>query len=72
MTQNPQHPLLGIIDGGSMSADDAAWAAIADAAAAAIKFPGLSSESASELADLREAALRCARLPAARSQAGSA
>ena len=58
-----QGPILNVIPGDGMSADDAAWTAVAEAADAALRFPGLSSASALELTELHRAALRCARQP---------
>lgn len=64
MTGNPQHPLLGVIQGGSMSADDAAWATVADAAEQALTLPGLTEETTTELERVWRASCRCAgRLP---------
>lgn len=52
---------LTVLPGDGMSADDAAWLTVAEAAEQARRTPGLSSASASELAELHRAALRCAR-----------
>ena len=56
-----QRPCLGVVEGGGMSADDAAWAMVADAAGNALMLPGLSRASAAELECLLTAALRCAQ-----------
>ena len=53
-------PLLQVLDGEGMSADDAAWLSVADGARHALTLPGLSSASTSELEALLAAALRCA------------
>lgn len=58
--------MLTVHEGAGMSADDAAWAMVADAAERALTLPGLSSDAASELRRLRAASLRCARLPSRR------
>ncbi len=52
---------LRLLTGDGMTADDAAWKTVADAALTAQKTPGLSEASAVELAALERAALRCAR-----------
>lgn len=39
-----QHPIMVVLKGDAMSADDAAWALIADAAAIALKLPGLTPD----------------------------
>ncbi len=49
MTQHVQPPLLAVLDGQGMSADDAAWASIADAAERALMLPGLSASCAAKL-----------------------
>lgn len=67
-----QPPLLAVVDGDGMGADEAAWAMIADAAELALRLPGLSAEGACELERLLDAALRCARLrPQRRPQASA-
>lgn len=63
-----QHPLMTVLEGGGMTADEAAWAGIADAAAGGLTLPGLSDEASVELARLESAALRCAGLPPRQSQ----
>ena len=57
-----QHPILNVLDGESMSADDAAWASIADAAEAALTLPGLSPACALELERAWAACRRAAGL----------
>lgn len=59
-------PALTLLRGESMSADDAAWAAIADAADQALMLPGLSPEGALRMKRLRSSSLRAARLPEVR------
>ena len=63
-----QHPLVTVIEGGGMDADEAAWALVAEAASEALKLPDLSESASSELTRLECAALRCAGLPPRRSQ----
>lgn len=52
----PQSPLLVALDGDGMTADDAAWAAIAAAVEAQLTLPGLSEPCAERL---REASDSC-------------
>ena len=47
-----QGPILKSLDGGGMSADEAAWASIADAAEVALTLPGLSLASARDLLEV--------------------
>jgi hypothetical protein len=58
----PQLPLMRLLDGDGMSADDAAWSMVADAAAAALKLPGLSPACASRFERLHQASIRAAGL----------
>ncbi|MCU1677918.1 MAG: hypothetical protein JWM93_2676 [Frankiales bacterium] len=67
-----QRPILNVVHGVGMSADDAAWASLADAATTALKLPGLSPACRSDLDEMTEACLRAAGLPPARSQQESA
>ncbi len=53
-----QPPILAILDGEGMTADDAAWASIADAVEQALTLPDLSDACA---ADLRQAWAACRR-----------
>lgn len=61
--QHTQPPILAVLDGQGLDADDAAWASVADAAELALTFPGLSDCVAAELERLRVASLRAAGLP---------
>ncbi len=63
MAQHVQPPLLAVLEGQSMSADDAAWASIADAADRALMLPGLSPDSRHDLLEVRAGALIAAGLP---------
>lgn len=56
-------PALELVRGDGMSADDAAWAMVADAAERALTLPDLSPEGALRMTSLRSASLRAARLP---------
>ena len=58
-----QPPTLTALDGSGMSADDAAWASIADAAQRALTLPGLSAACAAKLARVMAAGDRAAGLP---------
>jgi hypothetical protein len=56
-------PGMRLLDGDGMSADDAAWSMVADAAAVALKLPGLSAACASRFERLHQASIRAAGLP---------
>lgn len=60
---NDQTLELQVLEGDGMSADDAAWASIADAAGAALKLPGLSPASRSDLREVQAGACLAAGLP---------
>lgn len=66
-----ERPRLTALDGEGMSADEAAWAEVADAVGRALTFPGVSPQSMAELQSLQVSASLCARLPAFRSALGS-
>jgi len=53
---------LTALDGDSMSADDAAWAMVADAAERALTLPGLSREGSGRMLRLLDSSLRAAGL----------
>lgn len=69
--QHEQPPLLAVLNGEGMSADDAAWAMIADAAAAALTLPGLTHQCHLDLHEMVEACSLAAGLPPSRSPAES-
>lgn len=58
-----QHPLLKVLPGDGMSADDAAWATMAEAADRVLMLPGLSHASVRDLVELWSACRGAAGLP---------
>jgi hypothetical protein len=54
----PARPAINVIQGHGLSADDAAWASIVEAAAAGLRLPDLSADCASRLERLKLAAAR--------------
>ncbi len=58
-----QHPIMVVLRGDSMSADEAAWASVADAAEKALTLPGLTPASRSDLLEVRAGARIAAGLP---------
>lgn len=63
MQQHTQRPLMTVLDGDRMSADDAAYLAVADAAANALTLPGVSDECGMRLRRMVSAGDRAAGLP---------
>jgi hypothetical protein len=64
MKQHPQSPLMVALDGSGMSADDAAWAAIAATVERQVTLPGLSPAGLLDLLEAWAAARLAAGLPA--------
>jgi hypothetical protein len=58
-----QHPLMTVLEGQGLSADDAAWSMVADAAEVGLTLPDLSPASRADLTDLWVACRRAAGLP---------
>ena len=61
-------PELTVLHGDGMTADEAAWAAVADAADEALTIPRLSPQVADELATIRASCRGAAGLPVERSR----
>ncbi len=54
-------PSLEVIDGEGLTADAAAWLAVADTARAMVRLPGLSAQTVARMERLQAASLRAAR-----------
>lgn len=61
-----QHPLMKALDGDRMTAREAAWATVAEAAERAQQTPGLSEEDELALIRLSDSCFGIARLPVPR------
>ena len=58
-----ERPKLTALHGDGMSADEAAWTAVAEVVETVVNLPGLSSASKQELQDLQVSARLCASMP---------
>lgn len=58
-----QHPLMVVHDGSGMSADDAAWAEMAETAERNLRLPGLSEACASRMRRMSVSCRDAAGLP---------